>query len=52
MEVAPERTRELQQRIALGRLGAPFEIWQALRFVIECEYFTGAVLEVHGGLTW
>ena len=37
--------------IPLGRLGRPEDIWQAVRFLIECEFFTGRVLEVDGGAT-
>lgn len=35
--------------IPLGRMGRPEEIWQAVRFAIECEFFTGRTLEVDGG---
>ena len=28
----------------------PEEIWQAVRFMIGCGYFTGRVVEVDGGL--
>jgi 3-oxoacyl-[acyl-carrier protein] reductase len=37
-------------RIPLGRLGEPAEIYAALRFLIECDYFTGRCLDVDGGL--
>jgi 3-oxoacyl-[acyl-carrier protein] reductase len=33
----------------LGRIGLPHDIWLALKFVIECDYFTGRVIEVDGG---
>jgi 3-oxoacyl-[acyl-carrier protein] reductase len=36
-------------RIPLGRLGKPEELSQGLRFIIECDYFTGECLEVNGG---
>jgi 3-oxoacyl-[acyl-carrier protein] reductase len=39
----------LKSKIPLGRFASPFEIWQAARFVIECDYFTGRVLEIDGG---
>lgn len=51
--VASMRPEVLQKVIApvpLQRLGRPDEIWQAIRFVIECDYFTGRVVEVDGGL--
>jgi len=38
---------ELAHRsIPLQRIGNPYEMWLALRFIIECDYFTGRVIEV------
>jgi 3-oxoacyl-[acyl-carrier protein] reductase len=39
----------LLSRIPLGRYGTPHEVWLALRFILECDFFTGRVLEVDGG---
>jgi 3-oxoacyl-[acyl-carrier protein] reductase len=39
------------QRVPLRRLGEPAEIFAALRFAIECDFFTGKCLEVDGGLS-
>jgi 3-oxoacyl-[acyl-carrier protein] reductase len=39
----------LSEEIPLGRLGQPEDIWRAARFMIECGFFTGRVLEVDGG---
>lgn len=36
--------------IPVGRIGEPEDIWQAVRFVVECEYFDGRCLDVDGGL--
>jgi 3-oxoacyl-[acyl-carrier protein] reductase len=36
-------------RIPLGRLGEPHEIDAAIRFIIDCDYFTGECVEVNGG---
>ena len=36
-------------RIPLGRLGEPHEIDSAIRFIIDCDYFTGECVEVNGG---
>lgn len=41
--------QSLAAAVPLGRLGRPEEIWQAVRFVIECEFFTGRTVEVDGG---
>jgi 3-oxoacyl-[acyl-carrier protein] reductase len=46
----PEVLAKVIEPVPLQRLGEPEEIWQAVRFVIECEYFTGRVVEVDGGL--
>ncbi|HEU4562555.1 MAG TPA: SDR family oxidoreductase, partial [Longimicrobium sp.] len=35
--------------IPVGRFGDPGEVWLALRFVLECGFFTGRTLEVDGG---
>lgn len=35
--------------IPVGRFGDPGEVWLALRFVLECGFFTGRVLEIDGG---
>jgi len=35
--------------IPLGRFGDPGEVWLALRFVLECGFFTGRVIEIDGG---
>jgi 3-oxoacyl-[acyl-carrier protein] reductase len=41
----------LVTRIPVGRIGVPDDIWLAVRFVIECEYFSGRTLDVDGGLS-
>jgi 3-oxoacyl-[acyl-carrier protein] reductase len=38
--------------IPVGRIGQPEDIWLAVRFVIECEYFNGRTIDVDGGLTF
>lgn len=35
--------------IPVGRFGDPHEVWLALRFILECGFFTGRVIEVDGG---
>ncbi len=41
----------LVERIPVGRIGVPEDIWQAVRFVLECDYFNGRTLDVDGGLS-
>jgi 3-oxoacyl-[acyl-carrier protein] reductase len=37
--------------IPVGRIGVPEDIWLAVKFVIECDYFNGRVVDVDGGLS-
>jgi 3-oxoacyl-[acyl-carrier protein] reductase len=36
--------------IPVGRIGVPEDIWRAVRFIVECDYFNGRCLDVDGGL--
>jgi 3-oxoacyl-[acyl-carrier protein] reductase len=36
--------------IPVGRIGQPEDIWLAVRFVLECDYFSGRTIDVDGGL--
>ena len=36
--------------IPVGRIGVPEDVWRALRFIIECDYFSGRCVDVDGGL--
>ena len=46
----PEVLARMLERVPLGRAGEPEEIWKAVRFVIDCDYFTGRCLDVDGGV--
>ena len=37
--------------VPVGRVGVPEDIWLAVKFVIECDYFNGRTLDVDGGLS-
>jgi 3-oxoacyl-[acyl-carrier protein] reductase len=37
--------------IPVARIGVPEDIWLAVRFVIECEYFNGRTIDVDGGIS-
>ena len=37
--------------IPVGRVGVPEDIWVAVKFVVECEYFNGRCIDVDGGLS-
>jgi 3-oxoacyl-[acyl-carrier protein] reductase len=37
--------------IPVGRIGVPEDIWLAVKFIVECEYFNGRTIDVDGGLS-
>ena len=36
--------------VPCARIGLPEDIWLAVKFAIECDYFNGATIDVNGGL--
>ena len=40
----------LVANIPVARIGLPEDIWVAVKFVIECDYFNGRTVDVDGGL--
>ncbi|MSP17059.1 MAG: SDR family oxidoreductase [Myxococcales bacterium] len=36
--------------VPVGRIGLPEDIWRAVQFVLECDYFNGRTIDVDGGL--
>ncbi len=47
----PEVLAKVLKGVPLKRAGSPDEIFSAVRFIIECDYFTGRCIDVDGGLT-
>lgn len=47
----PEVLDQMLKAVPLRRAGAPHEIFLALKFIVECDYFTGRCVDVDGGLT-
>lgn len=37
-------------QIPVGRIGVPEDIWLAVKFVLECDYFNGRTFDVDGGI--
>jgi len=37
------------QQIPVGRIGLPEDLWLAVKFAIECDYFCGKTMDVDGG---
>jgi 3-oxoacyl-[acyl-carrier protein] reductase len=46
----PKAREALVAMVPCGRVGQPEDIWQGVKFIIECDYFTGRVLDIDGGL--
>ena len=46
----PEVLEGMLKAVPLRRSGKPSEIWQAVKFIFECDYFTGRCVDVDGGL--
>lgn len=44
--------QDLIAKLPLGRIGRPYEIWLALKFIIECDFFTARVVDVDGGMAF
>ncbi len=48
----PPKAREaLLGMIPVGRAGTPEDIWLALKFIVECDFFNGRVVDVDGGMS-
>jgi 3-oxoacyl-[acyl-carrier protein] reductase len=43
---------ELVSRIPVARIGVPEDIWLAVKFVLECDYFNARTIDVDGGLAF
>jgi len=47
----PKAREALVASIPVGRIGEPEDLWKAVKFSIECDYFNGYCLDVDGGLS-
>ena len=47
--ISDDARAALLANIPLARFGDPWEIWLALRFILECGFLTGRVIEIDGG---
>jgi 3-oxoacyl-[acyl-carrier protein] reductase len=47
--ISDDAMKSLTDHIPLGRIGTPQEVWLALKFILECDYFTARIIEVDGG---
>ncbi len=46
----PEMLDKMTAGVPLRRVGTPDEIFAGIRFIAECDYFTGRCLDIDGGL--
>lgn len=46
----PEMLAKMTAGVPLGRTGTIEEIWLGVRFILECDYFTGRCIDIDGGL--
>jgi len=46
----PEMLDKMLAQVPLRRLALPEGIWQGVRFIVECDYFTAKCLDLDGGL--
>ncbi|MBX5484792.1 MAG: SDR family oxidoreductase [Myxococcaceae bacterium] len=37
--------------VPVNRIGVPEDIWLGVKFVLECDYFTGKTIDIDGGLS-
>jgi len=47
----PEMLDKLLKGVPLRRAGQPEEIYMAVKFIVECDYFTGRCVDVDGGIS-
>lgn len=45
----PEVLEGMVKAVPLRRVGKPEEVYLAIKFIVECDYFTGKVIDVDGG---
>lgn len=48
--MSPKARDALVAAVPVGRVGTPEDIWKAVRFIFECDYFDGRTIDVDGGL--
>jgi 3-oxoacyl-[acyl-carrier protein] reductase len=46
----PDVLERMLQPVPLRRVGQPDEVYRALKFIVECDYFTSGCIDVDGGL--
>jgi len=49
-DMNPKAREHFVQAVPIGRIGQPEDIWLAVKFILECDYFTARTIDVDGGL--
>ena len=47
----PEVLDSMLKMVPLRRAAEPEEIYLAVKFIVECDFFTGRCIDVDGGMT-
>lgn len=47
----PKAREALVRAIPVGRIGEPEDIWRAVRFALECDFFNARTIDVDGGMS-
>jgi 3-oxoacyl-[acyl-carrier protein] reductase len=50
--MSPKAREALTAKIPVGRVGVPEDLWLAVKFIIECDYFNARCFDVDGGLSF
>ncbi|MBL9037957.1 MAG: SDR family oxidoreductase [Archangium sp.] len=48
----PKALEAFVAQIPVGRIGQPEDIYQAVKFIFECDYFNGRTIDVDGGISF
>lgn len=46
----PKAREALVKMIPVGRVGEPEDVWLAAKFILECDFFNGRIVDVDGGM--
>lgn len=46
----PEALEAMSKMVPIGRIGEPEDIYRTVKYIFECDYFTGRCIDVDGGL--
>jgi 3-oxoacyl-[acyl-carrier protein] reductase len=49
-QMRPEVLEAMLKPVPLKRIAEPEEMYQGVKFIIECDYFTGRTIDIDGGL--